>query len=62
MMRVLRETRPAKEGEPVLAPGDPEARAFAERSMNGIPLPESLVKQVRQIAASANAAWLLEGA
>jgi len=62
MMRVLRETRPAKEGEPVLAPGDPEARAFAERSMNGIPLPESLLKQVRRIAASAKAPWLLEGA
>jgi len=46
----------------VLAPGDPEARAFAERSMNGIPLPESLLKQVRRIAASAKAPWLLEGA
>lgn len=61
MMRVLRETRPAKEGEPVLSPGDPEARAFAERSVNGIALPESLIKQVREIAASAKAAWLLAG-
>lgn len=60
MTHVLRETRPAKAGEPVLAPGDPEARAFADRSLNGIPLPESLVRQVREIAESAKAAWLLE--
>jgi LDH2 family malate/lactate/ureidoglycolate dehydrogenase len=60
MTHVLRETRPAKAGEPVLSPGDPEARAFADRSMNGIPLPESLVRQVREIAESAKAAWLLE--
>jgi LDH2 family malate/lactate/ureidoglycolate dehydrogenase len=59
MMRTLRETRPAHEGEPVLAPGDPEARAFADRSVNGIPLPQALVKQVREIAAASGAAWLL---
>ena len=62
MMQVLRETRPAREGEPVLSPGDPEARAFADRSINGIPLPESLVRQVREIAVAAKAAWLLQDA
>jgi LDH2 family malate/lactate/ureidoglycolate dehydrogenase len=60
MMRVLRETRPAQPGQPVIAPGDPEARAFADRSVNGIPLPEALVKQVRDIAAAAKAAWMLD--
>jgi LDH2 family malate/lactate/ureidoglycolate dehydrogenase len=59
MMGVLRETRPARAGEPVIAPGDPEARAFADRSVNGIPLPQTLVKQVREIAADCKAAWLL---
>jgi LDH2 family malate/lactate/ureidoglycolate dehydrogenase len=60
MMRVLRETRPAQSGRPVIAPGDPEARAFADRSVNGIPLPEALIKQVRDIAAAAEAAWMLD--
>lgn len=59
MMRVLRETRPAQPGQPVIAPGDPEARAFADRSVYGIPMPEALVKQVREIAAECKAAWLL---
>jgi len=59
MMGVLRETRPARAGQPVIAPGDPEARAFADRSVNGIPLPQTLVKQVREIAADCKAAWLL---
>jgi LDH2 family malate/lactate/ureidoglycolate dehydrogenase len=60
MMSVLRETRPAQSGRPVIAPGDPEARAFADRSVNGIPLPEALIKQVREIAAAAEAAWMLD--
>ncbi len=48
--RAARDAAREAQGEPVLAPGDPEARAFADRSVNGIPLPESLVKQVREIA------------
>jgi LDH2 family malate/lactate/ureidoglycolate dehydrogenase len=60
MMGVLRETRPASAERPVIAPGDPEARAFADRSVNGIPLPESLMKQVQEIAAASGAAWLIE--
>ena len=59
MMSVLRETRPAR-SEPVISPGDPEARAFADRSVNGIPIPEPLIGQVREIAAASKAAWLLE--
>lgn len=60
MMRTLRKTRPAQASQPVLSPGDPEARAFADRSANGIPMPATLMKQVRDIAAGCEAAWLLE--
>jgi LDH2 family malate/lactate/ureidoglycolate dehydrogenase len=61
MLSALRGTRPARPEEPVLAPGDPEARAFADRSVNGIPLPETLMAQVREIASACRAGWLLEG-
>jgi LDH2 family malate/lactate/ureidoglycolate dehydrogenase len=60
MMEVLRKTRPARPDEPVLCPGDPEARAFADRCAHGVPLPEALVRQVREIAAASGAAWLLD--
>jgi ureidoglycolate dehydrogenase (NAD+) len=33
-----------------LAPGEPEDRTFAERSKNGIPLPEGTVKNLRTMA------------
>jgi ureidoglycolate dehydrogenase (NAD+) len=34
----------------ILAPGEPEDRTFAERSKNGIPLPEGTVKNLRTMA------------
>jgi LDH2 family malate/lactate/ureidoglycolate dehydrogenase len=60
MLDTLRATPPAEAGQPVLAPGDPEARAFADRSVNGIPMPESLLAQLREIAAAAGAPWFLD--
>lgn len=60
MMETLRATPPAVPGRVVMAPGDPEARAFAERSVNGVALPSSLVSQLRDIARSCGAAWLLD--
>ena len=59
MMASLRETRPAVPGTPVLAPGDPEARAFAQRTAEGVDIPPMLVGQLRDIVQSAGAAWLL---
>jgi LDH2 family malate/lactate/ureidoglycolate dehydrogenase len=35
--------------EPVLVPGDPEARARAERLREGIPLPETLLRKIREV-------------
>src|ERR1700748_2609860 len=36
----IRETKPVRAGEPVLTPGDVERRTRAERTKNGIPLPD----------------------
>jgi len=60
MLESLRGTPPVDATQPVLAPGDPEARAFADRSVNGIPVPDSLLLQLRAIVSAAGAAWLLE--
>ena len=46
--------------QPVLVPGDPENAAMAERTRNGIPVPDNLVAQVRSIAQASGAAWLLQ--
>ncbi len=60
MLTTLRATPRADAGQPVLAPGDPEATAFADRSMNGIPVPNSLLVRLREIAAEVGAPWMLE--
>ena len=57
---VLRGTRPAEQGVPVLIPGDPEDAERARRMAEGIPLPEALVAHVREVAAGCGAAFLLE--
>ena len=60
MLATLRTTPPVDAGQPVLAPGDPEAKAFADRSISGIPLPDSLLLRLREIAAEVSAPWILE--
>lgn len=60
ILDVLHATRPANPALPVLVPGDPEAAQQAERQRTGIPLPASLVQQIRAIAARAGAADLLQ--
>jgi uncharacterized oxidoreductase len=42
--------RPAKAGEPVLAPGDKEAATRAERLANGVPLQPDTWESIRQVA------------
>jgi LDH2 family malate/lactate/ureidoglycolate dehydrogenase len=61
MQQTLRSTAPAEAGRPVLAPGDPEAAALAERTRAGVPVPESLIRQLREIAAGAGAPWVMQG-
>lgn len=43
-------SRPAKPGEPVLAPGEPEIRTRANRLANGVPLPDDTWTAIAQAA------------
>ncbi|WP_027285196.1 Ldh family oxidoreductase [Rubritepida flocculans] len=61
-LALLRETPPADPALPVLAPGDPEEAARAERLSGGIPIPEALERELREIAARAGAPFLLRAA
>jgi len=45
--------------QPVLVAGDPEREARAERLRDGIPLPDSLIAQIKAIAAGSGAPFLL---
>jgi LDH2 family malate/lactate/ureidoglycolate dehydrogenase len=56
ILDVLHATRPADASRPVLVPGDPEAAQQAERERQGIPLPPSLLRQIREITARAGVA------
>ena len=55
----LHKTRPADPGQPVLVAGDPEMATRAERLQNGVPIPEDLMVQLRDVARSANVPFLL---
>jgi LDH2 family malate/lactate/ureidoglycolate dehydrogenase len=57
----LRATRPADPRQPVLVPGDPEIASRTARERDGIPIPASLRAVIRDIAASAGAAYVLGG-
>jgi LDH2 family malate/lactate/ureidoglycolate dehydrogenase len=56
----LHATRPVRDDEPVLVPGDPEWISREERLANGIPIPETLMLKVREIAEAAGAPFLLK--
>jgi LDH2 family malate/lactate/ureidoglycolate dehydrogenase len=62
VVEVLRGVAPADPARPVLIPGDPEKAARAERLAGGIPIPESLERHLREIAARAGAPFLLQPA
>jgi LDH2 family malate/lactate/ureidoglycolate dehydrogenase len=55
----LHATRPADPHQPVLVAGDPERLARAERLEHGIPVPEALRRQIRDVAAAAGVRYLL---
>jgi LDH2 family malate/lactate/ureidoglycolate dehydrogenase len=59
MIDMLHATPPVDPGKPVLVAGDPEYATFAERSANGVPLPQSLLDEVREVVSRCNAPYLL---
>ncbi len=58
MIDALRQAPPVDPGEPVLVPGDPELAQRSRRLSDGVPIPERLAEQVRDIAAAAGAPFL----
>jgi len=62
MLDYLRTVKPVDPRQPVLAPGDPEYQQKAERTKNGIPVPEKLDELVRKVCRDAGAAYLLTDA
>ena len=56
---VLHGTPPIDATQPVLVPGDPEARARAERLRDGIPIPDSLLKKLQQVCDNSKVACIL---
>ncbi|MGH6883906.1 MAG: Ldh family oxidoreductase [Hypericibacter sp.] len=59
MIATLKSTRPIKADEPVLIPGDPEWLSRERRLVEGIPMSDALVENIREIAAAAGAPFLL---
>ena len=51
-----KDTKPVKGNDGVLIPGDPEARTRAERTANGVPLPDdtwaAIVNTAREVGLS----------
>jgi LDH2 family malate/lactate/ureidoglycolate dehydrogenase len=58
---VLHAARPADPAQAVLVAGDPEAAAKAERLRDGVPVPDDLMAQLREVAARAGVPFVLEG-
>ncbi|RRO16253.1 Ldh family oxidoreductase [Saccharopolyspora rhizosphaerae] len=56
----LHATPPLNPDEPVLVAGDPQAAAREDRSRNGIPMPDSLVEQLRGVAERAGVTSALQ--
>lgn len=61
MIDALRAVKPAEPGQPVLVHGDPEETARQERMTKGIPVANSLVEELREIARACNAPDLIGG-
>jgi LDH2 family malate/lactate/ureidoglycolate dehydrogenase len=57
----LHGTAPAEDGQPVLVAGDPEHASRRLRMAEGIPMTDTLLEEVRQVARGCNAPFLLEG-
>ena len=59
LIDMLHATPPADPAQPVLVAGDPEFATYAERSKTGIPMTDTLFKEVREVAKNAGAPFLL---
>ncbi|PZO18672.1 MAG: malate dehydrogenase [Burkholderiales bacterium] len=56
---VLTGSRPSRAGRPVQVAGEPERAARGERERSGIPMPETLLAQLRSIAGNAGVPYAL---
>jgi LDH2 family malate/lactate/ureidoglycolate dehydrogenase len=56
---VLHDTRRADPGQPVLVAGDPEMATRAERLRDGVPIPDDLMAQLREVARQAGVPFIL---
>ena len=59
LMDWMRETPPLDPAQPVLVPGDPEHEARKVRVEEGIPMTDTLVEEVRQVAEETGAPFIL---
>jgi LDH2 family malate/lactate/ureidoglycolate dehydrogenase len=57
MMEALRREPSLDPDRPVLVPGDPEKICFKERSLAGLPVPESLIEQLAALAEQYNVSY-----
>ena len=58
-MDMLRATAPVDEDQPVQVAGDPEYAEHARRSANGVPMTDTLAREVREVAEQCGAPYLL---
>jgi LDH2 family malate/lactate/ureidoglycolate dehydrogenase len=56
---VMHATPPLDPAQPVLVPGDPEAKAREERLRDGIPIPDTLRKKIRSVCEGAGVPFVL---
>jgi LDH2 family malate/lactate/ureidoglycolate dehydrogenase len=57
---VLHDAKRAEPDQPVLVAGDPEVQTRHERLQHGVPVPEDLLAQLREVAKSAGVPFVLE--
>ncbi|GAB3440958.1 Ldh family oxidoreductase [Actinophytocola sediminis] len=60
LIDVMHDTTPRAPDTPVMVAGEPEARAYAERTRTGIPLPATLVTQLRACCQRHGVPFLLD--
>jgi LDH2 family malate/lactate/ureidoglycolate dehydrogenase len=59
LIDMLHATPPVDPSQPVLVAGDPEHKSKIERTANGIPMTDTLAKELREVAEECNAPYLL---
>jgi len=60
MVALLRATPPADPAKPVLVPGDPEMTERTRRLAEGVPIPATLARQIREVCERCGAPYLLQ--